>query len=135
MNHEHLRTLMAIVDEGSFEGAAEALGITPSAVSQRVKALETDRDAQKARADKAESAAIESEVDALVGVRITPAEKETFVELRKSNAALFTKMVSQRPEMKVLKGTVIGDEKPRDAGDAHIADPGTALALRALNGG
>lgn len=100
-----------------------------------VKALETDRDAQKARADKAESAAIESEVDALVGVRITPAEKETFVELRKSNAALFTKMVSQRPEMKVLKGTVIGDEKPRDAGDAHIADPGTALALRALNGG
>ena len=42
MNHEHLRTLMAIVDEGSFEGAAEALGITPSAVSQRVKALETD---------------------------------------------------------------------------------------------
>lgn len=30
------------VDEGSFDGAAVRLGITPSAVSQRIKALESD---------------------------------------------------------------------------------------------
>jgi LysR family transcriptional regulator (chromosome initiation inhibitor) len=35
-----LATLAAIVDEGSFEAAARALHVTPSAVSQRVKALE-----------------------------------------------------------------------------------------------
>ena len=40
MNFEHLRALTAIVDEGTFEAAADALGITPSAVSQRIKALE-----------------------------------------------------------------------------------------------
>lgn len=34
------RTVAAIVDEGTLEGAARALHITPSAVSQRVKALE-----------------------------------------------------------------------------------------------
>src|SRR5690606_27755195 len=34
------RTVAAVVDEGTFEAAAEALHITPSAVSQRVKALE-----------------------------------------------------------------------------------------------
>ena len=40
MECEQLRTLTAVVDEGSFEEAAAALGVTPSAVSQRVKALE-----------------------------------------------------------------------------------------------
>lgn len=40
MDDEQLRTLAAVVDEGSFEAAARALQVTPSAVSQRVKALE-----------------------------------------------------------------------------------------------
>lgn len=35
-----LETLVAIVEEGSFEGAARRLHLTPSAVSQRVRALE-----------------------------------------------------------------------------------------------
>lgn len=37
---EHLATFSVIVDEGSFEGAAKRLHITPSAVSQRVKSME-----------------------------------------------------------------------------------------------
>lgn len=37
---EHLRTFAVIVDEGSFESAARRLHITPSAVSQRVRAME-----------------------------------------------------------------------------------------------
>ncbi|MEX5296304.1 LysR family transcriptional regulator ArgP [Kocuria sp. CPCC 205268] len=41
MNLEHLRALTAVVDEGTFEAAADALRISPSAVSQRIKALET----------------------------------------------------------------------------------------------
>lgn len=40
MNQAQLETLLAIVDQGTFEDAAFALGITPSAVSQRIKALE-----------------------------------------------------------------------------------------------
>lgn len=39
---EHLRTLVAVVDQGTLEAAARALDITPSAVSQRIKSLETD---------------------------------------------------------------------------------------------
>lgn len=35
-----LRALAAVVDEGSFDAAAVALHITPSAVSQRIKSLE-----------------------------------------------------------------------------------------------
>ncbi|WP_080795283.1 LysR family transcriptional regulator ArgP [Corynebacterium pacaense] len=42
MNPIHLETLLAIIDEGSFEGAALVLGVSPSAVSQRIKALESE---------------------------------------------------------------------------------------------
>jgi LysR family transcriptional regulator (chromosome initiation inhibitor) len=37
---DHLETLRAIVDEGTFEAAAQRLHMTQSAVSQRIKALE-----------------------------------------------------------------------------------------------
>jgi LysR family transcriptional regulator (chromosome initiation inhibitor) len=37
---DHLETLLAVVDHGTFDAAAAALRITPSAVSQRMKAME-----------------------------------------------------------------------------------------------
>ncbi|MFI6010328.1 LysR family transcriptional regulator ArgP [Streptomyces sp. NPDC051243] len=37
---DQVRTLLAVLDEGTFDAAAAALHVTPSAVSQRVKALE-----------------------------------------------------------------------------------------------
>lgn len=37
----HLETLVAIAEEGSFDAAARRLHVTPSAVSQRIRALET----------------------------------------------------------------------------------------------
>lgn len=37
---DHLRTLVAVVDGGTLERAATVLGVTPSAVSQRIRALE-----------------------------------------------------------------------------------------------
>lgn len=41
VDHGHLRALAAVVREGSFERAAAALNVTPSAVSQRIKTLES----------------------------------------------------------------------------------------------
>ncbi|TCP53524.1 LysR family transcriptional regulator [Tamaricihabitans halophyticus] len=37
---DQLRTLLAVVEHGTFDAAAHALHVTPSAVSQRLKALE-----------------------------------------------------------------------------------------------
>ena len=39
---DHLATLLAIIDTGTFDAAAQALHVTPSAVSQRIRALESD---------------------------------------------------------------------------------------------
>jgi len=39
-DYAHLEALLAVEREGTFEGAARFLGITASAVSQRVKLLE-----------------------------------------------------------------------------------------------
>ena len=41
MELAQLEALVAVVDEGSFDAAARALHVTPSAISQRIKALET----------------------------------------------------------------------------------------------
>jgi LysR family transcriptional regulator (chromosome initiation inhibitor) len=42
LNGDHLATLLAIVEAGTFDGAARALHLTPSAVSQRIRALEAE---------------------------------------------------------------------------------------------
>ncbi len=39
-DREQLETLAAVIDAGTFDAAARRLNVTPSAVSQRVKALE-----------------------------------------------------------------------------------------------
>ncbi len=41
MEIDQLRALVAVVDHGTFEAAASSLNVTPSAVSQRIKALES----------------------------------------------------------------------------------------------
>lgn len=40
LDHEQLATLRAVIDAGTFDAAARVLQVTPSAVSQRIKALE-----------------------------------------------------------------------------------------------
>src|SRR5690606_16887281 len=39
-DRDHLATLVAVIDEGSLDAAARRLRVTPSAVSQRLKAFE-----------------------------------------------------------------------------------------------
>lgn len=41
LDHAQLAAFSAVIDEGSFEAAAHRLHVTPSAVSQRIKALES----------------------------------------------------------------------------------------------
>ena len=54
---------------------------------------------------------IERDVDALVGVKLAPAQRDAFLGLAKSDRAKFDAIVETMPELKVL-GTVISAEDP-----------------------
>ena len=96
-----------------------------------VKALESehekttaDRDAKAKQIEVLEAKGIESEVEALVGKKIKPEEKEEFVELRKSNPALFTKMVAKRPDLGLLD-----EVTPKVPGNGGPTTPGNTKHL------
>jgi|GEM_PF-4580650 len=103
-----------------------------AAAEGTIRALTEDRDAQKARADKAEKASVEAEVAQLVGVKITPAEKDDFVALAQTNRPMFERMVAARPEMKLLGGPVVTDSKtaPKPVIDAPTNANGGELAAK-----
>ena len=72
---------------------------------------------------------IEAEVDALVGEKIAPAERDNFVELAKRDHDLFEKMVENRPKLGLTGQRTV---KPNE-GDTPPADPaGESLAQKAL---
>ena len=109
MNPVHLETLLAIVDEGSFDVAAAVLGISPSAVSQRIKALESStgrvllRRATPVTATEAgeilvqsarRMALVQAETDARLGHRLDAEEQDRLVGHRHE---LFRRRVGDRP--------------------------------------
>lgn len=109
-----------------------------SAAQIRAKTFETqnaalviERDTALTRATKAEGEIIELEVGALVGKRISPAEKDQFVKLRTLDKPLFDAMVAQRSPMAHLDPVIPPAANgapppaavdPKDLSDSRAAD-------------
>ncbi len=97
------------------------------ALESQVANLVADRDAKDAAAKAAEvarkaaeDALIDAEVSALVGKKITAAEKPEQVKLRKLDKALFDALIAQRSDLNLEKQIIPTEEK---AGDI-VAAPG-----------
>jgi HK97 family phage prohead protease len=88
------------------------------------KALAAERDAATAKVVEFEAKAIELEVESLVGVKITPADKDTFLELRKTNPDLFKKMIAQRAPLNLT--AQITEKSGGDGALATTADEAMA---------
>ncbi|GAA1475373.1 LysR family transcriptional regulator ArgP [Corynebacterium felinum] len=82
MNPIRLHTLLTIVDEGSFEIAAAVLGISPSAVSQRIKALEKEAGRVLLRRSTPVTATPAGEVLVQAARQMALLEAETLAALR-----------------------------------------------------
>lgn len=82
MNPLHLQTLLTIVDEGSFEVAAAVLGISPSAVSQRIKSLEKEVGRVLIRRTSPASATEAGEVLVQAARRMALLQAETNAQLK-----------------------------------------------------
>lgn len=78
---DQVRTLLAVVDEGTFDAAAAALHVTPSAVSQRVKALEQRTGSVLVTRTKPVRLTESGQVVVRFGRRLAALEQETRAEL------------------------------------------------------
>lgn len=63
------------------------------------EALVKERDTLKVRAETAETGLIARDVDAIVGKKITPAERDWAIKLRTADKGLFDEMVAQRSDL------------------------------------
>lgn len=104
----------------AFKETIDRLKTEASAHEAQVKAITADRDSHKERGDKLEADGIEREVEALVGKKISPAEKPLYVSLRKTSPDLFTKMVNERPDLKLTEQVVPAEKTNGASGNASI---------------
>jgi HK97 family phage prohead protease len=110
----------------ALESENKSLGTEKAALEAQNKALVEARDKAEAKAAGLEDAVIEQEVEALVGRKIAPAQKKTYLALRKSNPDLFKEMVEQLGELKL--DTVV-TPKEREVAKARSLDSGADAFL------
>ncbi len=133
-----LRALAAVVDEGSFDAAAAALHLTPSAVSQRIKALEQSAGRVLVRRTKPTEATeaghaylrLARQVEALVQdvrVEVDPDEQRLpTIPLAVNGDSLATWVL---PALASLSGTAYFDVRREDEGrTAELLRSGTVMA-------
>jgi HK97 family phage prohead protease len=94
----------------------EALKTEKAAYETQKKTLVDERDAEKKKVSDLEAKLFENEVDALVGKKIKPTEKATFLKLLKQDRTLFDEMIAERSEMKL-------DESVTESGKKSGAPP------------
>jgi HK97 family phage prohead protease len=113
---KEVKDLRVALEESRAE--TKAAGLEAKGAQDRIKELEksnvelvAERDALKGRAEKAESKVIAVEVEALVGKKITPAQRDKFIKLRSTQGEKeFAEFVADMPELPLLK-SVTGDDK------------------------
>jgi LysR family transcriptional regulator (chromosome initiation inhibitor) len=133
-----LRALAAVVDEGSFDAAAAALHLTPSAVSQRIKALEQSAGRVLVRRTKPTEATeagyaylrLARQVEALVQdvrIEVDPADQRPpTIPLAVNGDSLATWVL---PALAALSGTAYFDVRREDEGrTAELLRSGTVMA-------
>lgn len=138
MTEAEIAALKTTVEKREAEVRAKDadLEVARAAVeSERAAKAILERELDKARADakeatdravKAEASIVERDVGALVGVKITPAEKDEMLELAKKDRSLFDRIVAKRSNLGGGPGLVGGPSVlPKDEGSQTRAPAGT----------
>lgn len=68
----------------------------------------------EARAATAEGKQLDLEIDALIGIKFMPCEREAMTELARTNRVLFHRLMAQRTSMTFLRKIVPADPKPEN---------------------
>ncbi len=98
------------------------------ATANAAKATE-ERDAARAECDDLRGQLVDKEIEALVGVKILPAERDAMASLAKKDRASFDALVAARPALSLLSQVI---ENPTKAIAPASTDPAQELASLAL---
>ena len=115
-------------------GKLATLETEKSALTTQNAALVVERDAAITKVAEGEAKLAESEVDALVGVKITPAEKDAYLKLRKTSPDLFKEMIGQRADLGLLGKSITGEGNHGKKGAPKPAGTATADAASEVFG-
>lgn len=133
-----LRALVAVVDEGSFDAAAATLHLTPSAVSQRIKALEQSAGRVLVRRTKPAEATESGQAYLRLARQVVSLVNEVRVEVDHEDQRLPTIALAVNgdslatwvlPALARLSGTAYFDIRREDEGrTAELLRSGTVMA-------
>ena len=133
-----LRALVAVVDEGSFDAAASTLHLTPSAVSQRIKALEQSAGRVLIRRTKPTEATESGHAYLRLARQVVSLVNEVRVELNREDGRLPTIPLAVNgdslatwvlPALADLAGKAYFDIRREDEGrTADLLRSGTVMA-------
>lgn len=96
--------------------------------------LAEERDLANGRAEKAELTAIEKEVDAALGDKADPAEREDLIELAKTNRGLFERTMARRAPKRLFERAISRESAESTDTTSEQDNPVTA-ALKAAKEG
>lgn len=94
------------------ESRATELDTKLEGLSAQNKALVEERDALKVRAEDLNSKIVAHDVDKQVGVKISAAERDTFIKLRLRDPELYAELLAQRSDMDLTKQVIPSDVVP-----------------------
>ncbi len=121
---KELKDLRASLEES--RGEAKAATAKVAELEKSLATVTTERNAAVQLAEKHESKLIALEVEALVGKKIQPAQRDKFIKLRKSQGAEeFAEFVKDMPELPALKSVT----KTEDDTENHANKGGGAPKL------
>lgn len=129
MSTPELETLQAEI--AAVRGNLDDERSKAAELTSQVSLLTQELDITRARAEQAEARATaldavlaERDVDALVGKKITPAERAAFLELRASNPKLFEQLVKSRPDLPHTAQVTRAESEPN-----KVATPASSKGL------
>lgn len=111
MVETHTKTVTAL------QASLDAATADKAALASKLAELE-------AKAAKLDEARIVAKVDSFVGPKLTPAERETYLDLAKASESTFDKLMANRPDLGVLGGRVAPETtgnatRSTDSGASH----------------
>jgi HK97 family phage prohead protease len=111
MDLEQMKAKLADIEAKLTQSEAKAIAETARADGLQAKLADAQGALQKANETIAtvEKAAIEGDVDALIGKKLKPVQREDFVKLRTANPTLFTSVVAGLPDLKLAEETTPPD--------------------------